>query len=94
VRVDERVIAIASPSRSVTVELAASEVPETVHLEAIADDGRRVVVPDVAGGSAEISFAGTEAPSKSSPRGGRAPRAPASPRAAGTSLLPSPYEKK
>jgi len=104
VRVGERVIAIASPSRSVTIELLTGEQPEQIALEIVAVDGRRVAlepprlrsgVDDAASGPVEVSFAGTGTSGKAAARAQRPVRGgkPA-PEHSGTTLLPSPYEKK
>lgn len=86
-RLGERVIAVASPSKSVTVELLPDERGESLSVQVIAADGRRALAENVSGATAVVTF---DRPRKAA--------APPRKRPAGTSskpgLMPSPYEKR
>jgi hypothetical protein len=80
------VIAVASPSKSITVELLPEERARSLSLEAIAADGRKAVAESVSGATASVSF-GSAGKAAAPPRK-RPAAAPST-----TGLMASPYEK-
>jgi serine/threonine-protein kinase len=85
-RLGERVIAVASPSKSVTVELLPEERGQSLSVQAIAVDGRRALAENVSGAAALVTF---DSASKAAAK----PRKPSGGAPAKSSLMASPYEK-
>jgi hypothetical protein len=85
-RLGERVIAVASSSKSVTVELLPEERGQSLSVQAIAVDGRRALAENVSGAAALVTF---DSASKAAAK----PRKPSSGAPAKSGLMASPYEK-
>jgi hypothetical protein len=85
-RLGERVIAVASPSKSVTVELLPEERGQSLSVQALAVDGRRALAENVSGAAALVTF---DSASKTAAK----PRKPSGGAPAKSGLMASPYEK-
>ena len=82
-RLGERVIAVAPPSKSVTVELLPDERGQSLSVQAFAADRRSALAENVSGATALVTFdraGSTAAPPRKHP--------------AKVGLMPSPYEKR